>query len=219
MIMSWEYKQSRRVMAAVIHTEATSVAWALGIRNLLPHDMPIIPYAGMPYDHSRNTAVQNFLSSDYEHLFFIDSDVVVPSAGVLRLLEHRKPIVSAMYCRRSPPHALPVMIRHDVGWVTNFTPGTTIDVDLVGAGALLVHRRVFEDVPPQRPGKPWFDWRVDLKGHMPDGACLSEDFTWCSHVKNYGFQIWVDTSIVCKHIGAAQAGPGTFLPCETTHIT
>lgn len=114
------------------------------------------------------------------------------------------------------------MIRNGT-WVTEYPPGATIEVDRVGAGCLLVHRSVLESMPPQRPeaGKHWFDWRVDMRG-VPgtiEYECSSEDFTFCDHYRKMGGKVLVDTSIVCRHVGLAQAGPGTFLPCEVWPIT
>lgn len=55
----------RRVLTAILHTEVTSVAWALGLRNLgIPG--PILPLTGMPFDMARNVAVHNLLSSGIE---------------------------------------------------------------------------------------------------------------------------------------------------------
>ena len=92
-------------------------------------------------------------------------------------------------------------------------------VDLVGTGCLLIHRSVLETLPPQRQGKHWFDWRVDMRGAkdtqgnpIPDGKCLSEDYTFCVHAQEHGYKIWVDPTIVCKHIGYAEAGHLSFKP-------
>ena len=53
-----------------------------------------------------------------------------------------------------------------------------------------------------------------MRGLLPDGECLSEDFTLCTHLRSkMGIKIYVDTSVTCKHVGLAQAGYGTFEPC------
>lgn len=212
---AWEIRASQKVLLYSIHTETTTMAWAAGFRNLvLPGSFFFL--SGMPYDHARNAAVQQFLHSPYEWLFSLDSDVIPPPDTILRLLSHNQPVISGLYYRRSPPHGLPVMIRNGA-WLTNYPPNTVQEVDLVGAGCLLVHRRVFEQVPAQRPGKPWYDWRVDLKGTGlgHDGECMSEDFTWCAHIKKHGYRVLVDTSIKCRHAGYGQAVQGGIVPLET----
>ena len=48
---AWEIKQSKSVLVGILHTDLTTVAWSLGLRNLIiPGD--ILPVAGMPYDHA-----------------------------------------------------------------------------------------------------------------------------------------------------------------------
>lgn len=228
---SWEILESNKVLCAILHTDVTTIAWSFGLRNLiipgrdeLRMFYPFLPLAGMPYDHARNTSVIATLNSGAEYLFCYDSDVVPPRDAILRLMTHKLPIISGMYCRRSPPHGLPVMIK-DGRWITDFTPGSLVEVDVVGAGCLLIHRSVFERLPPdpRRPEKRWFDWRVDCKGLIlpngqplyQDGECLSEDFVFCQRIKQHlGIKTYVDTSVRCKHIGHCEADLGSLLPSE-----
>lgn len=210
---SWEIRQSRKVLLYSIHVEETTMKWAASFKRLIiPGDFFFVP-SGMPFDMARNTAVQRFLQSPYEYLFSLDSDVCCPPDTILRLLSYNLPIVSGMYCRRSPPHAVPVAIKNG-SWLRDFTPGQLVEVDLVGNGCLLVHRSVFEKVPPLRPGKPWYDWRADLKGTgvVPEDSCLSEDFTHNWWIRQHGYKIYLDTGIQCPHVGLAEAGLGTFGP-------
>ncbi len=210
---SWEIVANRKVLLAVIHTETTSIAWSAAFRRLiLPGDFTFV--SGMPFDHSRNAAVQQLLASPFQWLFFLDSDVICPPDAILRLMSHNLPVVSGMYNRRSTPHAVPVMIKNGA-WVTNYVPGSLVEVDWVGAGALLVHRSIFEKLPPQRPGKPWFDWRVDMRGTgvVPDDTCLSEDFTFNQHVKRtLGISTYVDTGVECVHCGLFAVKHGDVRP-------
>ena len=218
---SWEIREQNRVLCAILHVDTTTIAWSFGLRNLIVPG-PIIPLAGMPFDHARNVACKMAIQNGLEWLYFLDSDVVPPRDAVLRLMAHGKPIVSGMYRRRSPPVAVPVMLRGGQ-WITQFPPNQLIEVDLVGAGCLLVHRTVLERLPPQRPeaGKHWFDWRVDCAGLLPPGECLSEDFTFCTWAKKkLGIPTLVDTSVRCRHIGFAEAdGEGNWKPLEALPVT
>jgi hypothetical protein len=210
---AWELKQSQSVLCSFLHTDLVSVAWALGLKRL---DIPgrILPITGVPYDHGRNQACMACLDGGFEWLFFLDSDVVPPPDAIHRLIAHQKPLVSGVYCRRSPPHAVPVMIKNGT-WLTNLPPSGLIEVDVVGAGCLLIHRSLLEKMPPVRPGKHWFAWGVDMRNVLPPDQCLSEDFTFNVAVKKtLGIPTWVDAGLRCKHIGLAEADYGTFLPAE-----
>lgn len=210
---AWEIVANRKVLAYSLHTETVPMAFATSLRKLIiPGEY--ITLTGMPFDHARNMAVYQLLSSPFEWLFSIDSDVAVQPDCILRLLSRNLPLISGLYSRRSPPHCVPVMIRNGT-WVTNYVPGSLVEVDWCGAGMLLVHRSIFESMPHQRPGKPWFDWRVDLKGLgiYPDDRCLSEDFTFNQAVKQHlGISTYVDTAIVGRHLGYSEYTHGKVEP-------
>jgi len=216
---SWELKDRNKVLCAILHTDNTTIAWAFGLRNLIIPG-PVVGIAGMPYDHARNAACMRALEMGVQYLFFLDSDVIPPADAVLRLLAHNQPITSGVYFRRSPPHGIPVMLkRHKTGaveWVKSLPPSGLMEVDLVGAGCMLIRRDVLEKMSPIEPGHHWFCWRVDRQGHLPPGECLSEDFAMNLHAQRHGFKIYVDCSIRCRHVGLASAGPevGQFQPCE-----
>lgn len=214
----WEIQNQYSVIGCILHTDNTTMAWAFGFRNLqFPGEF--IGLAGMPFDHARNAASMKALEVGATHLFFLDSDVIPPRDAVLRLLAHNQPIISGMYCRRSPPASVPVMLKNNQ-WITQFPQGKVIEVDLVGAGCLLIQRDVLANLPPQRPGKHWFDWRVDLPDLQGQGLRpLSEDFTFCEHARKHGYKILVDTSIKCRHVGFAQADYGVFEPLNATNQT
>ena len=220
---AWELKARKRVLVGILHTDVVPMAWALGFRNLIiPGD--VIPVAGMPYDQGRNTINQAALDGGYEWAMHVDSDVVAPRDGILRLISHGRPIISGVYYRRSPPSAVPVMIKNGQ-WVTDYPPNSLIEVDWCGAGFLAIHRSLLECYQG-RPGCRWFDWRVNYRGTgvYPDDTCMSEDFTFMALLKrDYGISTIVDTSIQCRHVGWGESRqgvpPGLLIPVEATTAT
>lgn len=225
MPLSHEIKAANQVVVGILHTDITTLRWAFGIRNLIipgREDLrewnPFLPISGAPFDHARSGVAMEMLRRGAEYLFFLDSDVICPKDTILRLMAHKKPIISGVYARRSPPHMLPVMMRGGT-WVPpeQIINAGIIEVDVVGAGCLLIHRTVFETLPPQRPqaGKTWFDWRVDCQGVPGTEPHTSEDFSFCLWAKaKLGISTLVDTSIVCQHVGYAQSTPGQFVPMD-----
>ncbi len=212
---SWEILANPTMVLGILHVDTTSVAWSLGLRNLQLTG-PVIPVAGMPFDMARNSVCMRALELGVDYCCFIDSDVVAPPDTFLRLMRHRLPIVSGIYCRRSPPHGVPVMIKNGQ-WVTQYPQNSLIEVDLVGAGCLCISTDVLRSLPPHRPGYHWFDWCVNLRGAgvVPEDECLSEDFTFNVHARKHGIKTYVDTSLMCRHIGFSEAGYGTLKPLET----
>lgn len=208
---AWEQRQPT-VLACVMHAETTTVAWACSLRKLQPHHMPVVPLAGMPFDHCRNQMCMLALEHGFDYLFMLDSDVTPPEDCVPRLLAHKLPIVSGVYHRRSPPEGVPVMMRPLGHWLVNYPKNKLIDVDVVGAGCLLIHRSVLQEFKALAPGHHWFWWTSDMRGLLPQDHCLSEDFSFCRGAREQGWKVMVDTSIQCGHIGNAKATRGQFQP-------
>src|SRR5271154_2084250 len=195
---SWEFSKPE-VLVTVLTRELVATKWAMGFRQMqFPPSAGFSVLSGMPFDHARNTACENLLKSDFTWLFFLDDDVVTPPDAYARLAAHGKDIVSGLYYRRAAP-IRPVMLHYVAGdpnpqWIEKWSPANSlIEVDLVGAGCLLIHRRVIE-----RMSQPWFEWQLGKPDEKtvdgkPGESKLSEDFAFCRKAKrDFGFQIFVD---------------------------
>lgn len=225
---AWEENNQSVLIAILNGREVVHTKWALALRNLqVPLQNQIITPKGLPFDHARNDAVRHALSHNFTWLFFLDDDVVAPYDGLARLLNHKLDIVSGLYFRRSPPLNLPVMMRNEpaknekgelvknekgeqvlvANWVSKFDAPALLQVDYVGAGCLLIHRRALEKTMEATQGRP-FRWLSEVGG--PDGRKLSEDYAWCDTAQKCGFKIMVDTGIQCGHIGSAEASINGF---------
>lgn len=210
---AWEIS-NKSVLCGILSVEQVTMAWAQGFRKLIVpgHTVAV---TGMPFCHARNALCQRALDMGVSHLFFLDSDVIPPPDTILRLLNYNVPIISGVYCRRSPPHGIPVMLKNGQ-WLTRIPNQGVIEVDYVGAGCLLIDTNVLRTLPPIAPeiGKAWFDWRVDRASVLPPGEALSEDFAFCLHARKHGCKIFVDCGIRAKHVGLAQSDYHSFVPAE-----
>jgi hypothetical protein len=206
---SWE-REGPSVLVAILTREIVTMKWALGLRNLgLPPMFGISVRSGAPYDVMRNNACEDALKAGFQRVLFLDDDVIAPPDTYVRLAQHNQDIVSGLYYRRHEP-VLPVAMKMDMQgqpqWVQAWDPpNSLVEVDYVGAGCLLIHRRVLEQTP-----RPWFEWEIGKK----DGNALSEDFAFCRNAKRVGFKVLLDTSVKCEHIGIGQASAmdGSFKP-------
>jgi hypothetical protein len=120
-------------------------------------------------------------------LLFVDADMTPPPDTVERLLQHDVDIVGAMYFGRVPPFR--AEFEPLVGQVFPISAGAMglRPVTWVGAGCLLVRRRVFEQLRP-----PWF--RFDALG-------ANEDLDFCARARAAGFRIWMDCDLEVGHVG------------------
>lgn len=212
---SWELINQNRVLVCTLTRELVSTTWAMNFRNLqIPGTYTFV--SGMPFDHARNTGCQKLLEIGWEWLFFLDDDILCPSDIILKLMAHKLPIVSGLYYRRAEP-LVPVMLREDppnqFKWITQYEQNALVEVDLVGAGCLLIHRDLLLSMPPVSKDNRWFEWRCD-KDDLPQHEKTSEDFTFIRHLRKNNIKVYVDTSQVCKHVGLSESVNGKLKPLE-----
>lgn len=111
----------------------------------------IISCGAMTADHNRNSIVRDFLKSNAEWLFWIDSDTLVPIGAVDRLLAHGRTLVSGLYYGKNPPHPTIAYTIYNGAFrpldkERSWEKGEIIEVDACGMGCMLTHRSVFEDI-------------------------------------------------------------------------
>ncbi|MBI2066900.1 MAG: hypothetical protein HYT77_02670 [Deltaproteobacteria bacterium] len=159
-----------------------------------PAQTEIMFFQGALVDRARNYLVQQMLDHPMRatHLFFLDSDIVLPSDALMRLLAHKKPIISGLYRKRLPPFE-PMAFTEGRG---TFEPISLkkptrrlLSVDYVGGGCLLIERNVFKKLRP-----PWFVSTLGAKRHLP------EDFYFCEKARRVGLKVFVDPSVTPLHL-------------------
>lgn len=141
-------------------------------------------------DGKRNEAIRRFLASpQLQWVFFCDSDHKPEPDTVLRLLATGCDVVGGLYAGRVRGMQTSVLTYGPEcgAEVSAALRGELQEVDWVGAGALLVRRRVLEKV-----AAPWF-WR-------PEGWDEDEDVAFCRKVRAAGFQVHVDGRVQVPHL-------------------
>lgn len=140
------------------------------------------------YD-SREGAVKYMLEhKDIDAILFLDSDMMPTADMLLKLIEHDKPIVSALAFKRTEPYYPCIFNKlkeKEAEVYTDYLRGL-IEVEGVGMACCLIKREVFEQIP-----QPWYFPTPDL----------GEDLSFCLRSKAAGIPIYCDTSLVCGHIG------------------
>lgn len=129
-------------------TQSMSVAADIASQHTL---CDIITSGTMTADHNRNLIAHEFLKSDAEWLFWIDSDTMVPVGAFNRLLAHGRKLVSGLYYGKNEPHN-PIAYHvyngafAPIDKMQRWEVGEIINVDATGMGCMLTHRSVFEDI-------------------------------------------------------------------------
>lgn len=111
----------------------------------------VITAGSMTADHNRNIIVADFLKSDAEWLFWVDSDTMVPAGAIERMLAQGKTLVSGLYYGKNPPHPPIAYVKYNGAYTPidknqKWEKGEIIPIDAPGMGCMLTHRSVFEDI-------------------------------------------------------------------------
>lgn len=188
-----------KIQIALLHVGKMSVQTCqvlMELQRQSEHELDFVFPSHVPGESNRNRLVRDFLETDNEYLLMIDDDNP-PMKNPLDLLIHKKDIF-----------ALPTPVfKQDAGgmcWMVGKNFGTVedpdyraykasgtglVEVDFVGSGCLLVHRRVFEAI------KAPFMRQWDENGVAQRG----QDIMFSQRATQAGFKMWVHWDYVCNH--------------------
>lgn len=166
------------------------------------YDITFQYFYGYQIDQIRNLIAH--WATHYDYLFSVDSDIVLPKDTLTKMLSHDVDMVSGVYIQRKPDtEILEIYRKNQFGGVTNIPfsqimPQGLHEIDGCGFGCVLIKSDVVRNI-----GYPQFVY----KSALDHKDTISEDIYFCTKAKEKGAKIYVDSSIVCKHIGNT-----TFLP-------
>ena len=163
---------------------------------------------------ARNYLSSVFLTTEYTHLLFIDSDVEFGPEVGLRMLVADKDIITTPYRVKDERIDQP---RYTVKFadpkIVPILPGGLVEIEAGPTGLMLIHRRVFEKIIKNRPDlkiknpvKPEAD-----KSHsfyynffdfaFEDGYTWGEDVSFCKLARKEGFKLYANTESMTAHRG------------------
>ena len=200
----------------VVSDKTTNALFKLGkqfVRNNIDHG--ILTLANESLISRGRSRIANFFinNTEFEYLFFLDSDVGFEADDVLKLLNHNKEMVCGAYPMKTIP----------LKW--NFTitepkqrEGDLVAIDKIGIGFSLIHRNVFIRIAKQYPDLKYiptnestthnpteqeFNNSYHYFHEMRQGDIyLPEDLSFFTRARNVGMQAWMDTSINLCHVGS-----------------
>jgi hypothetical protein len=138
-------------------------------------------------------AYEALKNPDVTHLYFMDYDVVPPFGTLKKLLGHDLPIVAGVYPMLANTKVCSYKLDDD--WLEwHQKDNGVIKVKCLAGSTLLVKREVLEKL-----SNPCF--RIEYKAVGDDGRCYDEgeDEYFSRIAQEAGYDLMVDTSIVCEH--------------------
>lgn len=240
------------------HGPVTHFAWSEnGLAELKEPDIlrrPMSHRSAMT-DSNRNKLTEILLyETDCDYIFFLDDDVRIAfslEVTINRLMSHEYAICSSIYYRGCDPFG-PLMFMMDAeddpreGYthLIDWEPDSLMRVDVVGMGATLIHRNVFERMRDELAvvenwrGEYRLEHPDDLKQNMapscrvvdkndlPEYAKFpwfvmshgrTEDMYFCENARRLGYNIWMDTSVELEHLHVLPIHRGHFLKARELH--
>lgn len=153
------------------------------------------------HDYARNKMVDDFLATDCDVMWFIDSDIAPPNHTIELVTKHwdEWKVAGAPYPLFIKPSGqdLPKVVfavYEDLGkgYHTASIPkeGTGF-VDGIATGCIFIKREVLEALP-----RPYFEFKYNTETReMTEG----EDIGFCKKVNALGHKFFIDYSMTCHH--------------------
>lgn len=155
-------------------------------------------FYGYNVDQVRNLISDFTIKNNFDYVFCVDSDIVLPKDALVKLLNQNKDIISGIYKQRFLNEDRPEIYLNKNGYIERATmedikENKILEVSSCGFGCTLISKNLL-----YRIGYPQFEYHssIDFKD------TISEDTDFCIKANKCGTNIYVDTSIRCGHIGS-----------------
>ena len=174
---------------------------------------------------ARNYLTSVFLTTEYTHLLFIDSDVEFGPEVGLHMVVADKDVICTPYRVKNENVAESLYtVSFPDSKVVPLLPGKLVEIEAGPTGLMLIKRGVFEKIIKNRPDlkikNPVSQGLVSTeKSHsfyynffdfaFEDGYTMGEDVSFCKLVRKTGFKLYASTQWLTAHHGS-YAWKGTF---------
>jgi hypothetical protein len=141
------------------------------------------------WESARNSVAREVAESEYPDdaaVFWCDSDIVLPKDAITRLADHGKEFVTGIYFQRAKPYH-PLVARFNgtaFQWILLWPANVLAPIDGCGFGCVLTSVGMLRTM-----GDPWFKAKD-----------FSEDFDFCMQARVMGYQLHMDTAVLCGHL-------------------
>lgn len=201
----------------VVSDKTTNSLFNLGklfVRNGVDHGIMTLSNESL-ISRGRSRIVNFFINNtEFEYLFFLDSDIGFDPADVLKLLAHEKEIVCGAY----PMKTVPLQWNFTLSEPKQ-TSGSLVAIERIGIGFSLIHRSVFERIVQRYGSELKYTPTNESTTINPTVAehansyhffhemktgdiYLPEDLSFFTRARSVGVQPWLDTSINLCHVGS-----------------
>lgn len=159
----------------------------------------------MSYDalvqRARNDLIGIAIENNYDHILWIDADMEWDPKKALELIQSEYDVIGLPVIKKSTyAEAYNIKVKPK-----DLIAGENglVSVDSIGTGFLKMSRKAFQylwdNSEPYVHNEADRRWIFDVK--IQDGDIISEDVLVCQKLREGGFNIYLDPSSTCNHIG------------------
>ena len=164
---------------------------------------------------ARNYLTSVFLTTEYQYLLFIDSDVEFEPEAVIRMIVSKKRIVCTPYRVKSTDinkHMYTVEFKDPKNILV--LAGGLVEIEAGPTGLMLIDRAVFERIMKNHPklkiknkatpnaGKSHEFYYNFFDFSFNDGFTMGEDVSFCRLARGNGFKIYANIESSTTHHGS-----------------
>jgi hypothetical protein len=176
-------------------------------KNKLPFTLMMVGNESL-ITRGRNTIISYFYAhQEFSHLLFLDADIGIQAIDVVKLLQHDKDVIGAAV----PLKGFDAEGKKVYNVNKPVKVGSLFEVEKVGTAVFMLSRKavdalIVESVPyegnPLTRGENNKNIMYDVfKTGIEDSKYLSEDFYVCKKLRELGFKVFVDDTIIVIHNG------------------
>jgi glycosyltransferase involved in cell wall biosynthesis len=164
---------------------------------------------------ARNYLTSVFLTTEYQYLLFIDSDVEFEPDAIFRMLVAKKEIICTPYrvkAEQLDKHIYTVEFKDPKN--IPILPGGLVELEAGPTGLMLIDRTVFEKIIKNHPdlkiknkATPTADKSLEFYYNFFDFGfdnhyATGEDISFCKLAKENDFKIYANTESTTRHHGS-----------------
>jgi len=175
--------------------------YALALQVGVKLEFRLFPSSGGIAD-GRNFLVADFLKTNADRLFFLDSDITFKKGSLLQLATKPVDFVGGAYRHKRDEESYPIAFNEGEMW---WDENKLIHVDKIPFGFVCLTREVFKKFDekfPERKNKN-FGLQTTAYFQLPivDGILWGEDFMFCKEWNEMGQKVYLDPEVELTHWG------------------
>jgi len=151
------------------------------------------PY-GMTVPDARNYIVKKAIDEEYDYIFFVDDDTIVPRNALVQLIHHKADVVGGFYYKKYLPLesvGMHINEKNQPVPIEDYNIGDIIyDTLVLPSGCTLIKVDVLKKLE-----YPWYKTIT-----VNDRPTMTEDTYLCGKLKEIGVDIITDTGLQCIHV-------------------